>query len=128
MVHSIEQKKHGKFSNLGSRFIVRVTRDGLIEDGGIGQRMATRQEVIREYEGQVMGTSVQRLDAGYSPEIAEAVAILCGIVFAEESGLMPVVDESDTLGVVQMINLEDSFWLDSYPHCVEQLVLEDFPV
>ncbi|KAK1583965.1 hypothetical protein Q3G72_028680 [Acer saccharum] len=52
-----------------------------VMDNLVGVRL-----VIRDYEGQVMGTSAQRLVAGYSPEIAEAVAILHSIIYVEESG------------------------------------------
>ncbi|KAK3198591.1 hypothetical protein Dsin_022006 [Dipteronia sinensis] len=53
----------------------------VVKVGGNGQQLATKQDVVRYYEGQVMGTNAQSLDVGYSSEITEAVAILYGIFF-----------------------------------------------
>ncbi|KAK3198328.1 hypothetical protein Dsin_021743 [Dipteronia sinensis] len=54
--------------------------------------------------GQVMGTTAQRMGVSLSPKVAEAMTILKGIEFTVESGLVPVLVESDSLGVVTLIN------------------------
>ncbi|KAK2641436.1 hypothetical protein Ddye_023199 [Dipteronia dyeriana] len=59
--------------------------------------------VIRDRSGWVMGSSAQRIQACFTPQIAEAIAILRGIEFARDMGLLPVVVESDALGVVKHI-------------------------
>ncbi|KAK2641549.1 hypothetical protein Ddye_023312 [Dipteronia dyeriana] len=57
--------------------------------------------VIRDHTGFMMASSAQRINA---IQIVEVLAILRGLVFTIESGLLPVVVESDTLEVVNMIN------------------------
>ena len=51
-----------------------------------------------------MASSVQQLEASFTPQVAEVVAILRGIEFATDLGLVPIVVESDALGVVNTIN------------------------
>ncbi|KAK3229800.1 hypothetical protein Dsin_001681 [Dipteronia sinensis] len=51
-----------------------------------------------------MASCSQRLDASYSPKAVEAVALLRGIDFAVDVGMVPVVIESDVLGVVNLVN------------------------
>ncbi|KAI9195822.1 hypothetical protein LWI28_018444 [Acer negundo] len=60
--------------------------------------------VIRDQEGFIMGSSAQRVDANFSPKVAEALAILRGLIFAVDIGLLPVSVELDTLEVVSLIN------------------------
>ncbi|KAK1552730.1 hypothetical protein Q3G72_022520 [Acer saccharum] len=45
----------------------------------------------------VMATSTQRIHASYSPLVAEAVAVLRGVISAIETRLMPFVVETDAL-------------------------------
>ncbi|KAK3192969.1 hypothetical protein Dsin_024279 [Dipteronia sinensis] len=59
-----------------------------------------------------MGSSAQRIEANFSPQIAEAVAILRGIVFAKDMGFLPAVVESDALGVVNIINTDSAISAD----------------
>ncbi|KAL5801319.1 hypothetical protein ACOSQ3_032951 [Xanthoceras sorbifolium] len=60
--------------------------------------------VVRDHLGAVLGSSWQRLCASLSPPIAEAVAILRGLVFAAELGVRIGVIESDAASVVKLIN------------------------
>ncbi|KAK3199349.1 hypothetical protein Dsin_022764 [Dipteronia sinensis] len=55
-----------------------------------------------------MAVSAQRIQASYSPQVAEAVALLRGIILAAETGLSPIVVESDPLGVVNLVNAGSS--------------------
>ncbi|KAK3189040.1 hypothetical protein Dsin_028601 [Dipteronia sinensis] len=59
--------------------------------------------VIRDSRGQVMATSVQCVEAGYSPRVAEAMAFLLGITFVEDAGLLPAAVEFDALRVLNLI-------------------------
>ncbi|KAK3205547.1 hypothetical protein Dsin_019593 [Dipteronia sinensis] len=45
-----------------------------------------------------------KINTDVAIKIAEAMAILCGIVFSKDMGLLPAVVESDALGVVNLIN------------------------
>ncbi|KAK3217644.1 hypothetical protein Dsin_011614 [Dipteronia sinensis] len=60
--------------------------------------------VIRDHCGTVVASSSQQVEAYFSPQIAEAVAILRCMIFAVDSGLVPAVIESDALGVVNFVN------------------------
>ncbi|KAK2652270.1 hypothetical protein Ddye_012126 [Dipteronia dyeriana] len=60
--------------------------------------------VIRDHQGFVMDSSSQWIEACYSPQVAEAVAILRGIDFAIDTNLVPTVVESNVLGVVNLVN------------------------
>ncbi|KAK3230321.1 hypothetical protein Dsin_002202 [Dipteronia sinensis] len=60
--------------------------------------------MIRDNMGNVMGCSTQVLEACFSPQVAEATAILRGISFAIDSGLLLTVFESDAKVVVDLIN------------------------
>ncbi|KAK3221342.1 hypothetical protein Dsin_008367 [Dipteronia sinensis] len=64
----------------------------------VGRRTGIRV-VIRDHSDFVMA-----IDVGYTPVVAEAVAILNGLHFARDSGFGPVVVESDALGVVSHVN------------------------
>ncbi|KAK3212265.1 hypothetical protein Dsin_016971 [Dipteronia sinensis] len=79
-----------------------------------------------------------------SPQSAEAIAVMRGILFAVHSGLVPCVVESDALNMVNLIRsgkanlvayslakmalsiVDDMFWLEFVPPCVELLVLGDY--
>ncbi|KAK3221602.1 hypothetical protein Dsin_008627 [Dipteronia sinensis] len=103
--------------------------------------------VICNHCGLIMGSSAQRIDVNFSIQIAEAVAILRGIVFAKDMGLLPAVVESDALGVVNLTNtgsaisadvgvvfsdilnvISDCFWVEECPPSAGSLVLRDFPL
>ncbi|TXG72274.1 hypothetical protein EZV62_000853 [Acer yangbiense] len=60
--------------------------------------------VIRDFEGCVVGSSTQCLAANFSPLVAEATALYKGIVFALEAGLTPLIAESDSKMVVDLIH------------------------
>ncbi|KAI9198073.1 hypothetical protein LWI28_009622 [Acer negundo] len=60
--------------------------------------------VIRNSEGLVMACSSQKLEASYSPQVAEAVALLCGLQLACDTGLYPCQADSDVAVVVNWIN------------------------
>ncbi|KAK2648902.1 hypothetical protein Ddye_016391 [Dipteronia dyeriana] len=49
--------------------------------------------VVRDSNGQLVGTSAQNNEACFSPSIAEAVAILRGLRFVVDAGLFPAVLE-----------------------------------
>ncbi|KAK2645600.1 hypothetical protein Ddye_020795 [Dipteronia dyeriana] len=51
----------------------------------------------------VINAITQKVKVGYFPITVEAVAILRGLIFAEEFGLLPSVIETDALNVVNMI-------------------------
>ncbi|KAK3231581.1 hypothetical protein Dsin_003462 [Dipteronia sinensis] len=52
----------------------------------------------------VMAFSAQPVLAGYSPIVAEALAIFKGLQFARDTGLVPCCIESDAQVVVNLIN------------------------
>ncbi|KAI9169066.1 hypothetical protein LWI28_006411 [Acer negundo] len=70
--------------------------------------------------GLVMGVSSQRLEAGFNPEVTEAVALFRGIAFAEEASLVPAVIESDALYVV--IKLGELEW-QYFGYCREFITI-----
>ncbi|KAL5854354.1 hypothetical protein ACOSQ4_004156 [Xanthoceras sorbifolium] len=53
--------------------------------------------------GQVKAVGSLKLLAFYSPMLAEAVAILHGVQLAFDSGLSPLLVESDALGVINVL-------------------------
>ncbi|KAK3225096.1 hypothetical protein Dsin_004958 [Dipteronia sinensis] len=63
--------------------------------------------VIRDHASFIMASKTQRLEANYSPQVAEAMAIFRGITFVVETGIVPIVVESDALAVVNLINTGD---------------------
>ncbi|KAK3193676.1 hypothetical protein Dsin_024986 [Dipteronia sinensis] len=78
-----------------------------------------------------MASSAQRIEANYSPQVAEAVTIYRGLRFAIDSGLGLIMVESDATSVVKWINegsyldfevgliLSDSRSLIKVARCVE---------
>ncbi|KAI9195145.1 hypothetical protein LWI28_012170 [Acer negundo] len=60
--------------------------------------------VIRDFEGCVVGSSTQCLAANFSPLVAEATALFCGIVFALEAGLTSFIAKSDSKIMVDLIH------------------------
>ncbi|KAL5747907.1 hypothetical protein ACOSQ2_025204 [Xanthoceras sorbifolium] len=65
--------------------------------------------VIRNHAGLVLASSVQRLGVGFSVLVVEIMAILKGLQFAVESGLVPVVLKSDSSLAVSAINGDTVF-------------------
>ncbi|KAK0603417.1 hypothetical protein LWI29_004743 [Acer saccharum] len=61
--------------------------------------------VIRDQEGFVMGSSAQRVDVNFSPKVAEALAILRGLIFAVDTRLLLVSVKSDVLEVMLWIQV-----------------------
>ncbi|KAK3200721.1 hypothetical protein Dsin_024136 [Dipteronia sinensis] len=59
--------------------------------------------IVRDAAGNVLASSAQRVLAGFSIESAEAMAVCKGLLFAEDSGLLPVLVETDALVVVNFI-------------------------
>ncbi|KAL5783336.1 hypothetical protein ACOSP7_008365 [Xanthoceras sorbifolium] len=53
--------------------------------------------------GGTMAAGSVKLEAFFSPEVAEAVAIYHGIQLAIDSGLSPLFVESDALGVINIL-------------------------
>ncbi|KAK2659729.1 hypothetical protein Ddye_006262, partial [Dipteronia dyeriana] len=86
---------------LPTAYLYKINTDTVLD---VERNIVGVEAVIRNHLGEVMGTTAQRLEVSYSSFLAEAVAILCGIEFAIDLGLMPVVVESDALGVVKLIN------------------------
>ncbi|KAK2663832.1 hypothetical protein Ddye_002406 [Dipteronia dyeriana] len=66
--------------------------------------------VIRDCKGSIMVASTQCIQACYSPLIAEAVAILCGVIFAIEMRLVTIIVEFNALGMVKLANVEVFFY------------------
>ncbi|KAL5777552.1 hypothetical protein ACOSP7_010478 [Xanthoceras sorbifolium] len=60
--------------------------------------------VLRDHLGQVLGSSRQRVPAGFSPAIAEATAIFRGLRFALDIGVTLSLVESDASLAVGLIN------------------------
>ncbi|KAK3182976.1 hypothetical protein Dsin_030262 [Dipteronia sinensis] len=60
--------------------------------------------VIRDQFRCVLGSSTQSLVACFSPQVAEATALLRSIMFAVDSGLIPAVVESYANDVVDLVN------------------------
>ncbi|TXG58077.1 hypothetical protein EZV62_015906 [Acer yangbiense] len=59
-----------------------------------------------------MVTSTQRIHACYSHLVAEAMAMLHGIIFEIETRLITIIVEFDALGVVKLVNVGGSFFAD----------------
>ncbi|KAK2646057.1 hypothetical protein Ddye_021252 [Dipteronia dyeriana] len=59
--------------------------------------------IIRDNKGAVMASSAQYLNAGYSPQVAEAMAIFRGLQFAVDTGLVPCMIESDAQVVINLL-------------------------
>ncbi|KAL5807551.1 hypothetical protein ACOSQ3_030439 [Xanthoceras sorbifolium] len=60
--------------------------------------------IIRNDQGLVMAASTRKIRAGISVDSAEALAVLSGIQLAHEAGIYPIVVESDSKGVVDLLN------------------------
>ncbi|KAL5823919.1 hypothetical protein ACOSQ4_021819 [Xanthoceras sorbifolium] len=60
--------------------------------------------IFRNHSGSVLAASAQKLAAGYSVIIDEALVVLMGLQFALDSGLHPAILETDSLDVATVIN------------------------
>ncbi|KAL5752149.1 hypothetical protein ACOSP7_022325 [Xanthoceras sorbifolium] len=60
--------------------------------------------ILRDHSGSVLAASAQKLAAGYSVSIAEAVAVLKGLQLALDLDLLPSIVETNSLDVVTAIN------------------------
>ncbi|KAL5845242.1 hypothetical protein ACOSQ4_011200 [Xanthoceras sorbifolium] len=59
--------------------------------------------VIHDCQGLVMASCALRYQAVFSVEMAEAIALLRGLKLTAEIGLHPIILESDSVTVVQLI-------------------------
>ncbi|KAL5779181.1 hypothetical protein ACOSQ2_009918 [Xanthoceras sorbifolium] len=59
--------------------------------------------MLRNHDGLIMAARSVRVCAFYSPQVAEAVALLHGLRFAADSGLSHIHVESDAQGVIQLL-------------------------
>ncbi|KAK2648953.1 hypothetical protein Ddye_016442 [Dipteronia dyeriana] len=60
--------------------------------------------VVCNHLGWLMASSAQRVNAWYYSQVVEAVTVLRVVKFAMDSRLLPIVLESNALGVINMIN------------------------
>ncbi|XP_075649953.1 uncharacterized protein LOC142620475 [Castanea sativa] len=60
--------------------------------------------IIRDYTGQVIAANYKILKAGYSADLVETLALLHGVMLAQELHLSRVLMESDALAVIQAVN------------------------
>ncbi|KAK2634825.1 hypothetical protein Ddye_029617 [Dipteronia dyeriana] len=87
--------------------------------------------VIKNHAGDVLAASSQPFRYGLAYEVAEELAIFRGLVFAQESGLMPCEVESDAPAVVNLIHTDNPplsdigtiicdivHFLDCHPQCL----------
>ncbi|KAK2643636.1 hypothetical protein Ddye_018831 [Dipteronia dyeriana] len=70
----------------------------------VGNHVFGMGMVIPDHQGYVMASDVQRLMESCSPQVAEAVAVLYGLNFAIDTGLLQISVETDALVVVHLIN------------------------
>ncbi|KAK2638398.1 hypothetical protein Ddye_026193 [Dipteronia dyeriana] len=98
------QRKIWKPPNLG---LHKINCDAIID---LADCLVGSGAVIRNEEGLVMAASSQRMMATFPPHIAEATAILHGIQLAIDSGLYPIMVESETAVVVDWINGGDTLY------------------
>ncbi|KAK2657148.1 hypothetical protein Ddye_010200 [Dipteronia dyeriana] len=67
--------------------------------------------VIRDSEGFVMASSSQKIEASFSPQIAEATVILSGFQLALDTGLSPCRIDSNVEVIVNWINSGVGYFL-----------------
>ncbi|KAK3204865.1 hypothetical protein Dsin_018911 [Dipteronia sinensis] len=85
--------------------------------------------IVRNHKGEVLGSSTRNMDACFSPQLAEAIAILRDIRFVIEFSLFPVIIESDAKQVVDLINLGKASAADVWTVINDILFLvKDFPI
>ncbi|KAK2644314.1 hypothetical protein Ddye_019509 [Dipteronia dyeriana] len=84
--------------------------------------------IVCDHEGFVMGACAKLTHTVYSPQIAEAYAILTGLSFTRDSSLVPCLVESDAQVVVNLINSSDALFLEVGMIIKDiMLLLEDYP-
>ncbi|KAL5744925.1 hypothetical protein ACOSP7_027811 [Xanthoceras sorbifolium] len=66
--------------------------------------------IFRDHYGSVLAACAQKLVAGYSVIIAEALTVLKGLQFVLASGLLPANVETDSLDVATAINIPFVFF------------------
>ncbi|KAK3206532.1 hypothetical protein Dsin_020578 [Dipteronia sinensis] len=71
---------------------------------GVGQVIGIGIVIQDESGNVIMASSSQRIIATYSPQVAEAVAVLRGLQLACDTGLAPVVAETDAAVVAKWIS------------------------
>ena len=59
--------------------------------------------VIHDSEGMVMASSSQKIVANFTPQVAKAMAILRGLYFARDAGLVSMVVESNVVVMVKWV-------------------------
>ncbi|KAL5740194.1 hypothetical protein ACOSQ2_029374 [Xanthoceras sorbifolium] len=89
---------------------------------GLNKNLVGLGIICRDHSGSVLAASAQKLIAGYSVFIAEALAVLRGLQFALASGLLPVVLETDSLDVAFVINNPSSYFSKVELHTVDSYV------
>ncbi|KAK2663131.1 hypothetical protein Ddye_001705, partial [Dipteronia dyeriana] len=85
-------------------------RDGVNLDGSFkfqSQRVEEVGIIVQDHIGNVLGAATQRLEVGYTPQVAEAVTMMCGIDFVVDSRIMPTVVVTNVLKVVNLIKSGD---------------------
>ncbi|KAK3219971.1 hypothetical protein Dsin_013941 [Dipteronia sinensis] len=80
---------------------LKINRDAAVDSmtGKIGIGV-----IIRDSRGEVLASSAQTISASLSASTAEALAVFSCLIFARDSGLSPVIIESDAQVVVNLIN------------------------
>ncbi|KAK3184746.1 hypothetical protein Dsin_032032 [Dipteronia sinensis] len=80
--------------------------------------------VIRNHRGMVMASSAQNMDMLVTPYVAEAMAILKGLVFVVDIGLLPVAVETDALNVVNLIksDLQSNSFVEGVSHKIKRQI------
>ncbi|KAK1567446.1 hypothetical protein Q3G72_012368 [Acer saccharum] len=86
----------------------------------LGKHRVGNGIVIRNEAGIVMPSCCQILAAAYTPLVAEIVAILRGILFSKDCGLLPCVLESDKSEAV-VRSLSNNFLNTSYGSIISEI-------
>ncbi|KAL5836856.1 hypothetical protein ACOSQ3_014025 [Xanthoceras sorbifolium] len=60
--------------------------------------------MARNHWGEVLASSAQRVESAFLALIAEALGVLCGLVFVRDPGLLPPIVESDALRFANVVN------------------------
>ncbi|KAK2662942.1 hypothetical protein Ddye_001516 [Dipteronia dyeriana] len=68
--------------------------------------------IIHNHKGEVMASSTQVVSVGFSSQVAEAMAIFIGLVFAHDAGFLPCLVESDAQVVVKLIKADVTPFLE----------------
>ncbi|CAI9757751.1 unnamed protein product [Fraxinus pennsylvanica] len=76
--------------------------------------------VIRDHEGVVVSACSQRMVGGFQPEVAEAIALREGLLFAKNNRFKLAVAECDALRIIQCLHSE--FCMTSYAAILYDIV------